>query len=284
MAYDAKVLEIIIASPSDVAEERKIVREVIAEWNAVNASERSLVLLPIGWETHSSPELSGRPQQIINDRLLKRADLLVGIFWTRIGSPTGKAVSGSIEEIQEHHKERKPIMLYFSNAPVRPDSVDQTQYAQLTSFKEWARREGLIDFFESSSDFRLKFFRQLSLILRDNPYLKALTTKPIITLTRVGSGPGFLPSTTRGIALSGEAHQLLTAAAAHQQGMIILFRAVSGTIIQAGETPFGDPQNQRSIAKWEEAVRELARAELIRDTDGTGKYFRVTDAGYRTVE
>jgi hypothetical protein len=80
VTYDAKVIEIKIVSPSDVSEERKIVREVIAEWNALNGSERSIVLLPIGWETHTSPELAGRPQQIINDRLLKHADLLVGIF------------------------------------------------------------------------------------------------------------------------------------------------------------------------------------------------------------
>jgi hypothetical protein len=40
VAYDAKVIEIIIASPSDVSEERRIVREVIAEWNALNALER----------------------------------------------------------------------------------------------------------------------------------------------------------------------------------------------------------------------------------------------------
>jgi hypothetical protein len=90
VAYDAKVIEIIIASPSDVSEERRIVREVIAEWNALNASERSLVLLPIGWETHSSPELAGRPQQIINDRLLKRAANLMksgaALTRTRIGS------------------------------------------------------------------------------------------------------------------------------------------------------------------------------------------------------
>jgi hypothetical protein len=284
VAYDAKVIEIIIASPSDVPEERSIVRAVIAEWNALNASERSLVLLPIGWETHSSPELGGRPQQIINDRLLKRADLLVGIFWTRIGSPTGKAVSGSIEEIQEHHKERKPIMLYFSNAPVRPDSVDQSQYAQLTSFKEWARREGLIETFESSTDFRLKFLRQLSLILRDNPYLKALSKKPLTTPTGIGAAPGFLPARPQGVGLSGEARQLLTTAATDQQGIIIFLRTLSGALIQAGETPFGDPQNQRSVAKWEAAVRELERAGLVRDTDGAGKYFRVTDAGYSAVE
>ena len=282
MAYDAKVIEIIIASPSDVLEERKIVRDVIAEWNVLNASERSLVLLPIGWETYSSPELSGRPQQMINDRLVKRADLLVGIFWTRIGSPTGKAASGSIEEIQEHHKERKPIMLYFSNAPVRPDSVDQAQYEQLKNFKEWARREGLIESFESSSDFRLKFSRQLPLTLRDNPYLKAISKQA--SDGSIGAGIIFDSRRAPAVGLSADARQLLTTAANSQQGTIIILRTLSGAIIQAGETAFGDSQNQRSIAKWEAAVTELRQAGLVQDSDGTGRYFRVTDAGYRVIE
>jgi hypothetical protein len=284
VAYDAKVIEIIIASPSDVSEERRIVREVIAEWNALNASERSLVLLPIGWETHSSPELAGRPQQIINDRLLKRADLLVGIFWTRIGSPTGKAISGSIEEIQEHHKERKPIMLYFSNAPVRPDSVDSVQYEQLKNFKEWARREGLIEFFDSSADFRLKFSRQLPLTLRDNPYLKAVSEQRLREGAEIEPTVAFSPPRAKGAVLSAEARQLLATAAADQQGTIVFLRTLSGALIQAGETPFGDPQNQRSVAKWEAAITELTEHGLIRDSDGTGKVFRVTDAGYRAVE
>jgi hypothetical protein len=37
MAYDAKAIEIMIASPSDVVNERQAVREIIAEWNAVHS-------------------------------------------------------------------------------------------------------------------------------------------------------------------------------------------------------------------------------------------------------
>jgi hypothetical protein len=144
MAYDAKAVEIMIASPSDVAQERQIVREVVAEWNAIHSRARTVVLMPVSWETHSAPELSGRPQQMINDRVLAHADLLVGIFWTRVGTPTGKAISGSIEEIEEHRRHGKPVMLYFSNAPVVPDSIDQSQYEQLKQFKKWAAGEGIV--------------------------------------------------------------------------------------------------------------------------------------------
>lgn len=66
MSYDAKVFNVMIASPVDVASERNIVREVIHEWNAVHSRVRKIVLLPVGWESHSSPEMGSRPQEIIN--------------------------------------------------------------------------------------------------------------------------------------------------------------------------------------------------------------------------
>jgi hypothetical protein len=58
--------------------------------------------LPVGWEMHSAPDLAGRPQELINDRVLKDCDLLGGIFWTRLGTPTGESASGTVEEIKEH--------------------------------------------------------------------------------------------------------------------------------------------------------------------------------------
>jgi len=89
-----------VASPSEVPQERVIVRDVIAEWNAIHAKDRKTVLMPLGWETHATPEMGDRPQAIINGQLLKDADLLVAMFWTRIGSPTGVAKSGTVEEIE----------------------------------------------------------------------------------------------------------------------------------------------------------------------------------------
>jgi hypothetical protein len=48
MAFEATACNVMIASPGDVQVERNIVREVVHEWNAVNASARSTVLLPVG--------------------------------------------------------------------------------------------------------------------------------------------------------------------------------------------------------------------------------------------
>lgn len=66
MSYDAKVFNVMIASPGDVASERNIVREMLYEWNAVHSQTRKIVLLPVGWESHASPEMGKRAQEITN--------------------------------------------------------------------------------------------------------------------------------------------------------------------------------------------------------------------------
>ena len=61
MSFEAVVYNVMIASPGDVATERQIARDVIAEWNAVHSSTRRLVLRPVGWETHATPTM-GMPR------------------------------------------------------------------------------------------------------------------------------------------------------------------------------------------------------------------------------
>ncbi|HKQ36500.1 MAG TPA: DUF4062 domain-containing protein, partial [Verrucomicrobiae bacterium] len=143
MPYDAVVFRVMIASPSDVRVERDLIRDILAEWNAIHSSSRKVVLLPVGWETHASPTMGERPQAVINKQVLKDCDLLVGVFWTRIGTSTGEYASGTVEEIEEHLKAGKPAMLYFSSAPVVLDSVDPEQYKQLQAFKGSCRDRGL---------------------------------------------------------------------------------------------------------------------------------------------
>ena len=62
MSFQATVLRVMIASPGDVPEERKAVTEEILRWNNANSFARKLVLLPIKWETHSTPQQGEHPQ------------------------------------------------------------------------------------------------------------------------------------------------------------------------------------------------------------------------------
>lgn len=163
MAFDAKVFRVLVASPGDVGEERNVIPEIINEWNAVNATSTKVLLMPVKWETHSAPLLGDRPQAIINEQLVKDCDLLVGVFWTRIGTNTGMSVSGTAEEIEQFVSLNKPVMLYFSQTPVDPDKIEIDQFSVLRSFKEKMRVKGLTETYSNIPDFRQKFSRQLSI-------------------------------------------------------------------------------------------------------------------------
>src|SRR5438093_13518879 len=110
MTYRAKVVKVMIASPSDVSGERQVIRNVLQEWNYAHSEDKNIVLMPVGWESHSTPSMGERPQGIINKRVLAGCDLLVAVFWTKLGTPTGNAASGTVEKIEEHLKSKRQAM------------------------------------------------------------------------------------------------------------------------------------------------------------------------------
>lgn len=167
MPYQATVYRILIASPSDVTSERKAIPDVIGAWNATHSEDYSVVLLPVMWETHSTPEMGDRPQAILNKQLVASCDLLVGAFWTRIGTHTGVSESGTIEEIEEIRKAGKPVLLYFSSQPVVLDSIDTEQYECLKNFKEKCQKEGLVEKYDSISELREKLIRHLTHVVKE---------------------------------------------------------------------------------------------------------------------
>src|SRR3989442_1579159 len=161
MPFNSRAYRILIASPSDVEEEREIAVRVIQEWNDLYSYSRSVVLLPLRWETHSAPEYGTRPQEVINRAVVDQCDLLIGIFWTRIGTPTGVADSGTLEEITRVAPAGKPIMLYFSRIGMDPERVDLDQLNKLNAFKADTYPNALTESYKSHIDFRDKFARQL---------------------------------------------------------------------------------------------------------------------------
>jgi hypothetical protein len=171
LPFNSSAYTVMIASPGDVARERKVVRKVLQDWNDLHSIERKIVLLPRTWETHSHPVMGERAQGLINKQVLKNCDLLIGVFWTRIGTPTGVSPSGTVEEIREHMALGKPAMLYFSDAPVDLSKVDRDQYEKLRAFRRECMGHGLIENYKSCRQFEVKLARQLHLTIINNDHL-----------------------------------------------------------------------------------------------------------------
>lgn len=165
MPSQATIYKILIASPSDVVEERKIIPEIINSWNVINSDHYGIRLEPVLWETHATPDMGKRPQAIINKQLVETCDILVAIFWTRLGTHTGEAESGTLEEIQEFQKAGKPALLYFSLVDIPPENIDLDhvdQYRKLLVFKKQCEKEGLVTSYKSIEDLRQKLQMHLT--------------------------------------------------------------------------------------------------------------------------
>lgn len=56
-----KQYRILVASPSDVMNERRVIRQVIHDWNSNVGLTLNITLEPVMWETHAVPEMGDRP-------------------------------------------------------------------------------------------------------------------------------------------------------------------------------------------------------------------------------
>lgn len=161
MPFKAEIYRVLIASPSDLAEERQVATEAINEWNSQPAVAEAVVLLPVKWETHATPRSGVRPQEAINDELVHNSDILVGMFWTRFGTNTGIAESGTVEEIDQFLAAAKPAMLYFSRRPIDPNSINLKQHKKLQNFKASTYKNALTGGFTGLDDLRQTLIRDL---------------------------------------------------------------------------------------------------------------------------
>lgn len=125
------IVEVLIASPSDTMQQRDAIERAIHDWNGVHAIEFGVVLLPRRWERDTYPTMGASPQQIVNRQIVDRSAVLVGVFWTRLGTRTDDADSGTAEEVERFIAAGKPAHLYFSNQPAAPGTIDTDQLDRL---------------------------------------------------------------------------------------------------------------------------------------------------------
>lgn len=263
-----------IASPGDVSEERKIAREIILDWNNIHSFSRKIVLLPVGWELNTFPSMGERPQKIINGQILKDADILIGIFWTRIGTPTGKATSGTVEEIEEHINSGKPAMLYFSNQPVVPSSIDNEQYQAITKLKNDYQTRGLTNDFNSPEDFKIKFQRHLTMLLNKEEYQLVSSVET----------EDFDSNSSSKLTLSEAARTMLIECSKDTSGQLMKLAFIGGFTYQTNGQALNEDYEPRTKAKWDAALDDLLSLELVKPVGYKGQIFQITEKGYSMAD
>lgn len=151
--FQANCYNVMIVSPSDIVKEREIVRKALYHWNELNSKSSNIIFLASGYDINAHPDSGTHPQESLNHQLLERADLLIAIFWTKLGSPTSEYPSGSVEEITRHINAGKKALIYFSSKPIDPSKIDKEQYERLEQYKKSIQNETYHKTFKSDEEF-----------------------------------------------------------------------------------------------------------------------------------
>lgn len=286
MSYQAKVMNVMIASPGDVTRERVLAQEVIAEWNSLHAERFKLVLLPLLWELDSHPIMGDRPQAILSRQLVDRADVLIAVFWTRLGSPTGKDISGTVEEIRQMVDRQKPVMIYLSSTPIAIDSVDLKQYEALKAFISDMEPKGLLQRYKSHDEFAKLLYQHLTRLMPEHAKnSEAITAEAAIEAASHLTSVDVEQPSVASVRLSDEAATLLMLTAEDPSGgEVLIARTFGGTHVQANSTQVNRLNDRRSEAKWVKAVEDLVGYGLLKELGYKGEVFEITYDGYRIAD
>lgn len=160
MPKEETILRVLVASPQDVREERARLEQLIRRQNGIWSLSNGIRLDLVRWETDAFPGVGTDAQAVINEQIGDDYDIFVGIMWTRVGTRTTRAPSGTIEEFNRAYQrfqdepEALRIMFYFSETPIPPNELDPEQFAALMEFRQSLEERGVLYFtFSDANEF-----------------------------------------------------------------------------------------------------------------------------------
>jgi hypothetical protein len=168
------IVQVFLASPGDLVEERKLAKSIVDTYNRNFAELLGYHVQLVGWEDTASR--FGRPQDIIN-RDLRKCELFIGMLWQRWGTPPsddGSYSSGFEEEFNIAIRGREE-----SNCPevvVLMKDIEEsrlrdpgTQLSKVLDFRARLEKDRKVLYrqFKTSDDFREIFLSQIASYVKD---------------------------------------------------------------------------------------------------------------------
>src|ERR1700744_2554464 len=164
---------IFLASPSDISEEKLIIKSVAEELNNLNLI-KNIKLEVIDWQTSTHPDIGEDAQDAINNQINDEYDIFMGLFWHKFGTATKRDVSGTKEEFERaysrHLKNPKNIkvLMYFKDAPIPISEIDAKQIELIQGFrKDISNRGVLFSKFTQNDEFEKIVRSHLSQLLNE---------------------------------------------------------------------------------------------------------------------
>lgn len=157
----------LLISPSDVQEERDGLTDCVEQWNAQIGNALGAKVELVKWETHSAPDLSGDPQNVLNQQIVDNCDFGVAIFWYRLGTPTNSHDSGSIEEISRMGESGKRVLIYFCSRAIPQNVLNDNQFSNLQNVKKSFQEKGLLGSYSDIENLKQQFQLHLTKVISE---------------------------------------------------------------------------------------------------------------------
>jgi len=179
---DIKQINLFISCPGDIKDELNSIEVIVKEINKIFGEISDFKIQIVHWNEDTYTDLGEDGQEIINNQI--DYDILIGILWMRLGTPTKRDKSGTVEEINRAIKNKeKQQLIYFKTAtPSNLNIINTSELNDVMLFKKELSEKLLYKEFESVEKFETLFRLNLSNLIKDKFIDKQ---KPIETPTEI---------------------------------------------------------------------------------------------------
>ena len=142
---EIRLIRIFASCPSDISDELNSLKLVVDEINKTVGKQNSFIIQILNWNEDTYSLQGDDPQDAINQQIDDQYDLLVGLMWMRIGTPTKRDKSGTIEEINRALDNRKNFLIYFKTTP--PSTLNDLvleDIARINNYKKELSDKGVL--------------------------------------------------------------------------------------------------------------------------------------------
>ncbi len=173
MPQNISIIQVFVASPSDVQEETNALQSIVTEVNQNIGSSLGIRLELVGWKTNVIPGFGKYTQDVINQQVGDSYDIFIGILWAKVGTSTPVAESGTLEEFERAYKKHQEnsdsvdLLIYLKNTPLSISDIDVDQIGKIKKFRHsLGEKGGLYWTFDSLQDFEATLRGHLSNLTR----------------------------------------------------------------------------------------------------------------------
>ena len=163
-----KQIKLFISCPGDITNEIDSINLAVKEINKINGKSNDFVIEIAHWNEDTYTQVGSDAQEVINEQI--DYDVLVGIMWLKVGTPTKRDKSGTIEEINKAlSNPNVEQLIYFKTTP--PSDLKQINTKDLDEInsykKDLSKRGVLYKEFNTIEKFESLFRINLSNLIQD---------------------------------------------------------------------------------------------------------------------